>query len=140
MDVYNICNSHVPAVITLLLLLYNLLVLLISMKIFDADCISLLLSDLIILSVCQMILSLFLKSNNITRLCLGFDYSEPIISGTQNSWPSIFVTFALPNSTNLRLKIFKRECYVVADMYYAVRTKMVASVLNVHRLFHIIFF
>lgn len=39
------------------------------------------------------------------------------------------------NSTYRGPKIFERNCYVAADVYYAVRLTVVVSVLNMYRLF-----
>lgn len=49
--------------------------------------------------------------------------------------PSISSGSASVNSTNHRATIFRKKCYVVADVGYGVRPTMAVSVLSMYKLF-----
>lgn len=51
------------------------------------------------------------------------------------NWSSVSTIPIAMDSTNFRSKTFESKNYVVADMYYVVRSVMAVSVANMYRLF-----
>lgn len=63
---------------------------------------------------------------------LNFITVPQLFWNTVYSLPSLLMGSASANSTNCWSRIFGEKTYVVADMYYVVRSRMVVSVLNTH--------